>query len=69
MMKMCNEKAITIFNRRIPFSTETEILFAALVVYLTCAVFSSGFYYPDEHFQILEFAKWKMGEATPMSMA
>ena len=55
---MYKEKDIIIFNRRILLSTETVILLAALVVYLTCAVFSSGFYYPDEHFQILEFAKW-----------
>ena len=46
-----------------------EILLAALVVYLLCAVFSSGSLYPDEHFQILEFAKWKLGEGGPQAMA
>ncbi len=66
---MYKEKDIIIFNRRILLSTETVILLAALVVYLTCAVFSSGFYYPDEHFQILEFAKWKLGEGIPQAMA
>lgn len=66
---MYKEKTIIIFNKRIPLSAETVILLAALVVYLTCAVFSSGFYYPDEHFQILEFAKWKMGQNTPLAMA
>ncbi len=55
--------------RKLPVRTEVQILSAALVVYLTCAVFSSGFYYPDEHFQILEFAKWKMGQNTPLAMA
>lgn len=66
---MYKEKTIIIFNKRIPLSAGTVILLAALVVYLTCAVFSSGFYYPDEHFQILEFAKWKMGQNTPLAMA
>jgi len=55
--------------KKIPESTEAVILLSALVVYLVCAVFSSGFYYPDEHFQILEFAKWKMGQNTPLAMA
>ena len=66
---MYKGKTIIIFSKRIPLSAETVILLAALVVYLTCAVFSSGFYYPDEHFQILEFAKWKMGQNTPLAMA
>lgn len=55
--------------RRIPVNAEFAIILSALVVYLTCAVFSTGFYYPDEHFQILEFAKWKMGQNTPLAMA
>ncbi len=50
-------------------STEKVIMLSALILYLTCAVFSSGFYYPDEHFQILEFAKWKMGQNTSLAMA
>lgn len=67
MMRMHNEK--TIINRRIPFSAETAILFVALIAYMTCAVCSSGVLHPDEHFQILEFAKWKLGEGTPQAMA
>lgn len=54
--------------KEIPASTEAVILLLALVVYLICAVFSSGFYCPDEHFQILEFAKWKMEDNTPLAM-
>ena len=57
------------FDKKLPVNTSVAILFAALVVYLICAVNSSGFYCPDEHFQILEFAKWKLGEATPQSIA
>ena len=45
------------------------ILLTALVVYLLCAVFCSGSLHPDEHFQILEFAKWKLGEGCPQAMA
>ena len=54
---------------KFPVSTETVILLSALVVYLICAVFSSGALHPDEHFQILEFAKWKLGEGSPQAMA
>ncbi|MES1249531.1 MAG: hypothetical protein ABUL46_02555, partial [Chitinophaga rupis] len=37
------------------------ILLIALVVYLTTAVYSEGYYYPDEHYQIVEFANYKLG--------
>src|SRR5271168_2644570 len=33
----------------------------ALVVYITTAWCSEGYYHPDEHFQILEFADYKLG--------
>ena len=52
-----------------PVTVEAVILLSALVVYLTCAVFNSGVLHPDEHFQILEFARWKLGEGTPQAMA
>lgn len=55
--------------RKYPFNTEVVILCFAMVVYLTCAVYSLGALHPDEHFQILEFAKWKLGEGTPQAMA
>ena len=38
-------------------------------IYCIECISSEGFYHPDEHFQIVEFAKWKMGESTPSSMA
>ena len=66
---MCKEKTIIIFKRRVLFNTEAMILLSALIVYLICAVFNSGVLHPDEHFQILEFAKWKLGEGTPQAMA
>ncbi len=38
-------------------------LFAlALVVIIVTAYFSEGFHHPDEHFQILEFSNYKLGE-------
>lgn len=33
----------------------------AIFVYAIAAVFSEGYYHPDEHFQILEFAAYKLG--------
>lgn len=38
-------------------------------IYCIECISSEGFFHPDEHFQIVEFAKWKMGESTPSSMA
>jgi phosphatidylinositol glycan class B len=37
------------------------VLFIAIVVYLVTAVYSEGYYYPDEHYQIVEFANFKLG--------
>ena len=48
---------------------ETKIWFFAILVFAVCAVFSSGFAHPDEHFQILEFAKWKLDGNIPSAMA
>ena len=39
----------------------TVILFTAIPVYLVAAYFSTGYYHPDEHFQIVEFADYKLG--------
>lgn len=36
----------------------------AVIVYCMTLINSTGFFYPDEHFQIIEFARWKMGMAT-----
>ncbi len=48
--------------------TEVKIgllLTIIIAVYGLTAFHSSGFYYPDEHYQIIEFARWKMGTAIP----
>jgi phosphatidylinositol glycan class B len=42
-------------------STYTQILVISLLVYLVTAYFSVGYYHPDEHFQVLEFCNYKLG--------
>lgn len=41
---------------------ERSLALLGLVVMLICAVFSNGRFHADEHFQILEFAHYKMGK-------
>jgi len=41
--------------------THKKILIAALAIYCLTAIFSTGYYHPDEHFQIIEFAEYKAG--------
>ncbi len=43
-------------------------LIIALFLYLTTAVNSSGYYHPDEHYQIIEFAELKLGKAIPQDL-
>ena len=44
-----------------PIQIENKIRYAALIIFLITAYFSIGFYHPDEHFQLLEFAQYKLG--------
>lgn len=49
---------------------EHNILFYLIfVVYLICAIYSDGFYHPDEHYQIIEFAGLKAGWNTGSDLA
>jgi phosphatidylinositol glycan class B len=41
--------------------THRNLLLIGLTVYGIAAWFSEGYYHPDEHFQILEFADYKLG--------
>ncbi|MGF7082728.1 hypothetical protein [Mucilaginibacter sp. UYCu711] len=41
------------------------ILIAAFIIYAISAVFNNGYYYYDEHYQIIEFADLKTGHNTP----
>lgn len=40
-----------------------------ILIYTTTAYKSSGFHHPDEHFQIIEFAKYKLGETDANELA
>ena len=42
--------------------------FLAAVVYVIAGLFSSGFYHPDEHFQVIEYASMKMGWCSPSDL-
>lgn len=45
------------------------VLYGLIAAVWVCqAWFSEGFYHPDEHFQIIEFAQWKLGLATEKSV-
>lgn len=43
-------------------SFDKKILFLGLLVHLIAAYFSVGYHHPDEHFQIIEFANYKLGK-------
>ena len=39
-----------------------------LMVYIITAIFSGGWFHPDEHFQILEFCNYKLGKIAAIDM-
>ncbi|MBK8806465.1 MAG: hypothetical protein IPO21_07425 [Bacteroidales bacterium] len=45
------------------------IVVSTLVIYIATSYISDGYYFPDEHFQILEFSALKMGNSNEYSMA
>ncbi|HTA28382.1 MAG TPA: hypothetical protein VK809_11365 [Bacteroidia bacterium] len=49
-------------------SKYARFFMAGLVLNIICAWFSKGFYHPDEHYQILEFCNYKLGNATAASL-
>lgn len=57
-------KKILSFNHLSVF--EKRMLFIAFVAHLICVWFSVGFHHPDEHFQLIEFANFKLGK-TPLN--
>ena len=48
---------------------EKSIFIFALVWYLITAYFSNGYYHADEHYQIIEFAKLKLGTNIPSDLS
>jgi len=45
-------------------SSYRNIFILSLLVFLFTSFFSIGYYHPDEHFQILEFCNYKLGNST-----
>lgn len=45
------------------YSQQQKIWFFGLVLIVLTGWFSVGYHHPDEHYQVLEFAKFKLGEA------
>lgn len=41
--------------------TQNKIQIISIVSLIICSIFSVGFYHPDEHYQIIEFASYKLG--------
>jgi phosphatidylinositol glycan class B len=48
---------------------ERYFFFTALAIYVVAAWFSTGFYHGDEHYQLIEFAAYKMGTIGPEGLA
>ena len=48
---------------------ERYFFLTALAVYIVAAWFSTGFYHGDEHYQLIEFAAYKMGTVSPEGLA
>lgn len=59
---------MNVFNLRIE-KYKGLFFFAVVFLYAFIAYKSSGFHHPDEHFQVIEFAKYKMGETKASELA
>lgn len=46
----------------------TLLLIGGALLFLITALFSEGFYHGDEHFQIIEFAQYKLGNTAAMNL-
>jgi phosphatidylinositol glycan class B len=46
-----------------------QILWAGAIIYGITAWYTAGYFHPDEHFQILEFANWKLGGTPSQDLA
>lgn len=51
------------------FKTERKYILIAILLYLVTAWFSEGYYHSDEHFQIIEFAEYRLGNNTASDLA
>ncbi|WP_230383742.1 glycosyltransferase family protein [Pedobacter endophyticus] len=50
-------------------STDSYFYVVVLILYLVVAYNSSGYYHFDEHFQVIEFANYKMGNTSSSDLA
>ncbi len=50
-------------------SSYRYLLFLGFVVHVIAAFYSEGFHHPDEHFQILEFSNYKLGNSPVSDLA
>src|SRR5690606_2039502 len=41
--------------------TDKNLIYLSILIHIIAAWFSVGFYHPDEHYQIIEFANYKLG--------
>ena len=56
-------------ERQLPGFPVRLCLLITILLHLGCAWFSVGYYNPDEHYQILEFANYKLGLSPPSDLA
>ncbi|WP_214073568.1 hypothetical protein [Mucilaginibacter sp. dw_454] len=60
MIKRIKKNALTV---------NTVLFISAMIVYATSAIFNNGYYYYDEHYQLIEFAELKAGNNAPSDLS
>ena len=56
-------------TKRLLGNQNRQVFFLSFIILMILAWLSVGWYHPDEHFQILEFAAWKLHIARPDDLA
>lgn len=56
-------------NSKYPLNINRFVLILIIILYLFSTINSNGFYHPDEHFQLIEFAGLKAGWNTSDDLA
>jgi phosphatidylinositol glycan class B len=51
------------------FLKSNSIIITAILIYSICGIFNNGYYYYDEHYQIVEFAEFIAGNNKPSDLA
>jgi phosphatidylinositol glycan class B len=63
------QRTIHFLEEQLPQLPVRFCLAITFALYMSSAWFSEGYYHPDEHFQILEFAHCKLGLSAPSDLA